>query len=517
AQGPYEDMGRLVANGRDPSLFEDDDQVYLVWGQGFCAKMKDDMTGLDGSVRTLFTKVDWKPRYMRRYELMGQWGSRLVKQGDWYIWTFASRTGRCGVNAIDSMACWSKSLDGPWCEPCVMLPNGGQSTLIEDGQGAWLATVSGEDELSECPFQPAITTVVSAGKASRPLSLKPFRSKSLTADFQAINNFKATSLNLWKGRPDLIPHTLRDVFIMRDNDGAYYCTGSFWGVEELRRHSVLFKSTNLLNWTQLPPHYSYVDLKKDGLIKDAEAFEKLVEEDKKGENWRFRIQIGEQNIWRLDGDYYINVQAFCRPGGHYLIKSMSGKIEGPWKGIQQIVGVGDLMQDDDGAILFTSGGWIRRFENVKVFEESNQSEYRKNRITIENKDIPNICFSEDCEAGLVKIQGKYVNWSTDWTGSYDAIYQVADDYKGPYGGSMRILPYGGNGKFFQDEKGVWFYAYFPNSNDYATRSQNHTRMNMYPLFTGFEDGELVIEPKAQRENRIRIEKMGALWHTPTGQ
>ena len=515
AEGPYEDLGRLTHQGRDPSLFEDSDgTVYLVWGQGFYAELSNDLTELAGPVKTMFTDVRWYPRYLRRLENIGLWGSHLAKQGDWYIWTFTTRSGRCGINAIDTMASWSKSLDGPWGEPCLMLANGGQSTLVPDGAAGWLATVSGEDEYAECPYQPAITPVVTAGAKGEPLQLRPYRANASTADFQAVNSYRATALDLWIGHPDLIPHKLRDVFIFRDVDGTYYCTGSFWGVEELRRDVVLFRSEDLLHWEKLPPVYSYVQLKEDGLIEDVEAFEELVRKDREGTNWRFRIQIGEQNIWRLDGNYYINAQAFCRPGGHFLLRSTTGRIEGPYEGIQRIVGVGDLMQDDDGSILFQWGPWLRHFENVAEFEGTREMEFRKGILTIENGERPNTCFSEDCEAGIMKIAGKYVNWSTDWTGCYDAIYHYADDWRGPWKGEMRILPYGGNGKFFRDEEGEWWYGYFPNTNDYATRAQNFVRMNMYPLYVGFENKELVIEPKALRRNRARLERMGALWQSP---
>jgi hypothetical protein len=55
----------------------------------------------DFLVHTLFTQVRWYPRYLRRPEIMGSWGSQLHRQGAWYIWTFTTRTGRCGINAID--------------------------------------------------------------------------------------------------------------------------------------------------------------------------------------------------------------------------------------------------------------------------------------------------------------------------------------------------------------------------------------------------------------------------------
>jgi beta-xylosidase len=517
AEGPYADAG-LRVRGRDPSLFEDSDgATHLVWGQGFSAKLTDDLSGLDGPVKTLFTNVAWYPRYLRRAENMGLWGSRIVKSGDWYVWTFTTRTGRCGINAIDTMASWSKSLDGPWGEPCLMLANGGQSTLVSDGEGGWLATVSGEDEYSQCPFQAAITPVVSGGAKGKPLALQAFNAKSTTTSFQAVNSLQATALDLWIGHPDLIPCTLRDVCLMRDKDGAYYCTGSFWGVDEYRRDVVMFRSEDLRHWKPLPPVYSYAKLKDDGLIAEADlaAFRDLIAGDAEGKNWRKRIQVGEQKVWVLDGQYYMNAQMFCSPGGHLLLKSASGTIAGPYAPLHWIVGVADLMQDDDGSVWFNgSGSQNRRFASAAEFLSTDQQGFQRvSPIPIESEEPwrRNLCFSEDCEAGIMKIGGKYVTWSTDWTGCYDAIYRYADRPAGPYRGDMRILPYGGNGRFFQTTDGAWFYAYFPNSNDYATRAQNFCRMNLYPLFVGEEGGELIVEPKALRENRARLETMGARW------
>jgi len=519
AEGPYENVGIITRTGRDPSLFQDGDTVFWVLGNGLIAKMKDDMSGLAEAPHPLFTGVKWNPRYMRRLEVHGIWGSHLRKQGDWYVWVFTTRTGRGGINAIDTMATWSKSLEGPWAEPCLMLANGGQSTLVPDGKGGWLATVSGEDEMSNHPFRACITPVVSDGELGKPLKLRPLADNAIYTNWQMINSWHATALDLWKGYPDLIPNSLRDIFILRDRDGTYYCTGSFWGegVEDLRRDAVFFKSKDLLHWEKCPPVYSYSKLAEDGMIeeKDLAGFKELVEKDAEGTNWRFKIQIGEQKIWPMGDTYYMNAQAFCKPGGHLLLKSTSGKIEGPYKPVQWIGGTADLMQEDDGAILLNSSGIMhRRFASLADFENTPMSvgpKVERVNYTHAEKPFENIIFTEDCEAGLMKIGGKYVTWSTDWTGNYDCIYRYADRPEGPYHGKMRILPHGGNGKFFQDEKGQWFYTYFFNTNDYASRKQNYVRMNMYPVFVGEEDGELIIEPVAVRENRSALEKMGAIW------
>ena len=512
ATGPYTATG-LNVRGRDPSLLEVENTIYLVWGQGFLSKLKDDLNGVVGPVKTLFTNARWYPRYLRRPENMGLWGSHLVKAGEWYVWTFTTRTGRCGINAIDTMASWSKSLDGPWSEPCLMLANGGQSTLVADGDGGWLATVSGEDEYSQWPYRAAITPVGSRG--AKGLRLKAPGPKDVTADFQAVNSLQATALDLWIGHPDLIPCALRDVCLIRDKDGAYYCTGSFWDVDEYRRDVVLFRSEDLYHWKPLPPVYSYAKLKDDGLITDIAKFDETIAKDRESKDWRAKIQIGEQKVWPMGGNYYMNAQSFSQPGGHFLLKSTTGKIEGPYEGIQQIRGVADLMEDHDGSVIFNLSGSVhRRFASVAEFEKTPHLDYgRMPQVKIENQDsrLRNICFSEDCEAGIMKIGDHYVTWSTDWTGCYDAIYRYSDKWNGQYQGQLRILPYGGNGRFFQDDKGTWHYAYFLNTNDYATRAQNITRMNIYPLFVGLENGELIIEPKAVRANRAALEKLGLLW------
>ena len=509
AEGPYEDFGRVVTHGRDGSLFEDKDgTVNLVWGQGFYAPMKDDMTGLSGPVKTFFTNTAWYPRYLRRPENMGQWGSHLIKAGDWYVWTFTTRTGRLGINSIDTMASWSKSLDGPWGEPCLMLANGGQSTLVSDGDGGYLATVSGEDEYSQWPYRAAITPVVSEGGAKGGgLILKEYAPQAVTTDFHAVNSLQATALDLWIGHPDLIPCTLRDVCVTQEHDGFYYATGSFWGVEQYRRDVVLFRSPDKLHWEAMPPVYTATQFREIPGF-DVTKLDEFIQKDD-GKNRKFQMQIGENHVQRIGDTYYIMPMQFSGLGGNMLIKSLSGKIEGPYRGIRDLPSTADVTVDDDGTILLQTGDSLIPFKNAAEFETLPRKDFAGRSLKIE---VPgNICFSEDCEVGIMRINGKYVHWSTDWTGSYDAIYHWADSYKGPWKGDLRILPYGGNGRFFRDGDGSWWYAYFMNNNDYATRAQNLCRMDMYPLFVGMENGELIIEPRALRENRSRLEKMGGLW------
>lgn len=520
AEGPYEDLGLITRTGRDPSLFVDSDgSVLWVLGPGLVAKMKDDLTGLAEAPRPLFTGVAWYPRYLRRSENLGIWGSHLVKQGEWYVWNFTTRSGRGGINAIDTMASWSKSIEGPWGEPCLMLANGGQSTLVADGDGGWLATVSGEDEFSNHPYRAALTPVVSnggfasKGKTVSALDLRPFDAKSLTTQFQAVNSLKATALDLWIGHPDFIPFPLRDVFMGRMPDGYYYCTGSFWGVEELRRDVNLFRSKDLVHWEKLPPVYPYAKYLADGAIapKDQAKFQNLVKSDVLGVKGKDgRIQFGDNKLFHWNDNYYITTQNFGNgepKGGISLLKSETGKVEGPYRWIRQVPGSADTYQDQDGTFIHSLGGC--RLYRLKDIEKEPFKQ------SFEVGHPWRLIFSEDCEAGILKVDGKYVAYSTDWSGNYDMNYMVADSIEGPWS-TLRIgAPYGGNGYMFQHADRSWWYAYFPNTNDYATRAQNFVHMNIYPLFVGMVNGELIIEPKAVRANRAALEKMGAIWQSPS--
>ena len=307
---------------------------------------------------------------------------------------------------------------------------------------------------------------------------------------------------------------MRDVCVTYEPDGSYYATGSFWGVEQYRRDVVLFRSRDKLHWEPLPPVYTATQFREIPGFDVAKLDEFLSKDD--GKNREFKIQIGENHVQRVGDTYYILPMQFSGLGGNMLIKSLSGKIEGPYRGIRDLPSTADLSVDDDGTLLLQWGDKITSFKNTAELETLPRKEFAVRSHVIEAPR--NICFSEDCEVGVMRIAGKYVNWSTDWTGSYDAIYHWADSLQGPWQGALRILPYGGNGRFFRDGDGTWWYAYFMNTNDYTTRAQNYCRMNMYPLFVGVENGELIIEPKAVRENRAALEKMGAMWQvTRIGQ
>jgi hypothetical protein len=218
------------------------------------------------------------------------------------------------------------------------------------------------------------------------------------------------------------------------------------------------------------------------------------------------VQLFDIHAYQFDGNTYATVAVVRGPA--YLLKSKS--MNDPFEVVSRVP-FAELMRDDDGSILVNTPGAIARMASIQDVEQGKKATERFNI-----QPPHNISFMEDCEVGLHKIDGKYMAWSTDWTGNYDMNYVVADSIKGPWS-TLRVgVPHGGNGFLFQDKDKAWWYAYFNNNNDYGTRAGNFLRLNVMPLDVEWQGGELIIEPKAARASRARLESLGAMWQTPRG-
>lgn len=501
ATGPYTDLGRLTRHGRDASLFADaDGRAYWVWGQGFVASLNKDLNGFVGPVKTLFTQTAWYPRYMRRPELMGQWGSHLTRAGEWYIWTFATRTGRFGNNTIDVFASWSQSLDGPWGEPCLAISNSAQTTIVADGIGGYLASVSGEDEYSQCLYRPAISPI-GTGRGEefiRDFKLQPYGERSHSTQFSSVETEFQSSLDLWAGYPAYLNTDIRDVSMLVTETGDHYLSGSLMA-DDHRGGVYLYHSTDMFHWKRLGPVFENKNIVQ---MPDYDA-------DLFNGRWNRHgqartpadVSAMEMKVHRLNGHYYIS----GNPGNRALLKSTTGKVTGPYEAVRRVPGCCDLTQDDNGHVLHNVVDKIWRLKDIET--EPFGKPYV---VSYEN----NLQFTEDCEAGILKIDGKYLVYTTDWTGSYDQCFAVAESLEGPWSRPRIGAPYGGNGYIFREPDGSWWFTCFFNNNEYGKRAAVWCRPTIYPLHIGWHGKTLIIEPRAVRENRARLERMGVLWQRP---
>lgn len=168
-EGPYEDVGLITTDGRDASLFEDDDgSVYWVFGGGWIARMKEDMTGLAEEPRLLRPHDDREAVNGPGGQALqvGTDGAFMFKKDGRYHLVAAGIHGRIGVPCYDTWVATADSIYGPYGPRLLAVPHGGQATMFEGPDGQWYSTFSGVDSRAALRDRPAIVPVDWVGRSS---------------------------------------------------------------------------------------------------------------------------------------------------------------------------------------------------------------------------------------------------------------------------------------------------------------------------------------------------------------
>jgi xylan 1,4-beta-xylosidase len=147
AEGPYEvaiKPDEPLSTGIDASLFRDDDgTVYSLYGGGWIAKMKPDMSGLAEQYRHI-TSASGKE--------VGFEGVYLFKDHGVYQLCVADFV----LGEYNTYIATAKSLDGPWSERYLAVPHAGHANLFRDKQGRMWSTFFGNDRHSPYHAEPGI-------------------------------------------------------------------------------------------------------------------------------------------------------------------------------------------------------------------------------------------------------------------------------------------------------------------------------------------------------------------------
>jgi beta-xylosidase len=151
AEGPYGEMGlighRLL--GGDPSLFADTDgAVYFVWGQGYIARLNDELTALAEEPRSLQLAVAGYPNDETIVDASGERGAFVFKDGDKYHFVFSAWNRRDGAGHCDTFVCTAANITGPYSKPSRWFADTGQTTVFRDATGAFQAAWSVNDTLT---------------------------------------------------------------------------------------------------------------------------------------------------------------------------------------------------------------------------------------------------------------------------------------------------------------------------------------------------------------------------------
>ncbi len=262
----------------------------------------------------------------------------------------------------------------------------------------------------------------------------------------------------------LVDTPLRDTSVCVGPDGTYYLTGTvepFFGYNnELR----MWKSTDLKHWDAMGKVWSYGD----------SPWHKPYLEKK--------MSLWAPEIHYLKGTFWLT---YSMPGwdgtpktsGSGLLKSTSGKAEGPYVDVQPGERLGDeidasLFEDDDGTVYFVwhSGKIARMKPDMSGFAEP----YRWLKTTTSDPDPKHhsgLCekifgpgsFDHVGYEGmyLFKANGRYY-WAEaeNINGHYDCLAATSENIYGPYTTRYVAVPDGGHVTFFKDTQGDWWSTFF---------------------------------------------------------
>lgn len=257
---------------------------------------------------------------------------------------------------------------------------------------------------------------------------------------------------------------IRDAVVCIGGDGRYYLTGStgsdIWhfndGVE-------LWVSENLKEWDYM------------GLVW---TFEKDATWEKA---WRFHHKavraLWAPEIHYVKGNYFITHS--MPPGGRGLLKSATGKPEGPYVNALENDGFwkedidGSLFQDEDGSVYYLyGGGWIAKMkddmsglaeEPVKpVLIDPDMNPTHHARTCAPRRNCQDIGHEGTF---MFKRNGLYYLTAADsYQGRYSSMVAVSENIYGPYKWRHEAVPCGGGTSYFKDHEGQWWCTYFGNDN-----------------------------------------------------
>ena len=266
------------------------------------------------------------------------------------------------------------------------------------------------------------------------------------------------------GLRKLMDTPLRDTSICRGPDGTWYMTGTVEPFYAYNKGIKVWKSKDWTTWEPLGFVWEY------GKSPWHEKYFKI-----KQPLWAPEIHFLKGTFWltySLPG-----WDGTGKTSGCGLLKSTTGKAEGPYEDVQPGERFGDeidasLFQDDNGAVYFLwhSGKIARMKPDMSGLAEP----YHWLRIATMD---PNPQHHSGLCAGifgansfdhlgyegmfLFKRQGTYYFCcSEQCEGRYSCFIATSTNIYGPYGERYEAIPHGGHNMFFQDDKEQWWSSYF---------------------------------------------------------
>lgn len=474
AEGPYVDLGMITEDGSDASLFEDvDGSVYWVVGQGWIARMKSDLTGLEEPLR-LLRPASFPVGPNRKKmpggndthspRVIGQSGAFLFRANDRYWLAGAQVRDRMGVGCLDTYVCGADSLNGPFSDPMLMVPHGGQTTVFEGPDGQPYATFGGRDSRALFRDRPAALPLVFSQE------ILYARGKQKTGKFPRSDFDVNTEFGPWATIRPIADVQIRDLQFSRAPDDYTYLTGS--GIDNRYVNRImLFRSKDLKQWESVDVAFDFMSV--PGVTKaDFEArFESKKQQRSLGAKYM------DSEIYHAGGTFHIFTSLYGGVkradgsnafSGPMWLRSKTGKPEGPYEYVDRAAAQCSAFQDADGQ-------WYLFFNGTLMAWDPTGDSFSGSRTQLKT-DIGTDFAKGDVATNLALIHGKYVIFATGWCGgtygenyrvdgTYDWVYWQSDTLEGPYSMPRRAFPVphaGHSSQPLQMPDGRWYNLLFGN-------------------------------------------------------
>lgn len=280
---------------------------------------------------------------------------------------------------------------------------------------------------------------------------------------------------------------IRDPYILLGPDGNYYLTGttagSHWGDTIGVK---LYRSSDLSEWEDM------------GFVWD------LYSDGKNAESWHFNQKIRRPEfknpyaIWAPEVHYMNDtwwLPHCMNVGGHALLKSTSGKPEGPYEALPPISTKQidcHLFKDDDGSIYYCyQADYLAKMND-------NMDTVVEDFVKLEHKGIHPMGYEGIL---IMKFDDKYLHiasgrYGYEPTNTYDLYYAVSTNIYGPYGERRMMIKNAGHGNIFQDKDGKWWSTAF--DHEYFEKGSEKWSLWLVPINIEVLDDDVLVHVKDDR-------------------
>jgi len=499
AEGPYRDLGLITPEGRSLSLFEDEDgAVYMALGEGWIARMKDDLSGPAESPRLVMPKSG--SDLGNSPFTVGRDGAFLFKRKGKYYLVCSEWTSRTGYPVHDAHVAGADSIYGPYECRHMFLAHGGNTSLFEDEKGNWFATMCGDDVRARFRNRPAIVPLVWA-------KYELYWARGGKIEFPFKPMYVITERGVWDQLRPLTQDCIRDISVLVQGDYVYY-TGSVYA-KRANYKVVLFRFP-LKDISRVARGQADVEMRTIMEFKDIPWLDlenrMKYGVGKRGQPGETLISSMDTKIHYMNGTFYMTFALYNMDGfagkstlddgktftwGSGILRSKSGTWEGPWESVARgpYSHVG-LRQDQQGQICFLGrlGKHVLQADNTLVQVKGSEKEDALVPAGLDGlafgDDGPALGSGEWNGAASLNIEGRPGS-------TYDKAVQF-DPVKGflpPYPRPTSIMSHLSSAKEFSDDKGRWWHTFFGND----STAPWFERMGIIPLTVRQKGKETIID------------------------